>query len=67
MYGQPMKLGQGRVPPVPFEQPKNLFRFGEQVIYSTQLHQAGAIANSQFRLFTTPQGQVGQGFTNALK
>ena len=65
MYGQ-MALGTGRVPPVPFSQPKNLFRYGEQVIYSTQLHQAGAIANASFRLFATPVGQVGQGFTNAL-
>ncbi len=70
MYGQSVKVGMGPVPPVPFEQPKNLFRYGEQTVYSTQMHQPGAgglaIANSQFRLFTTPLGQVGQGFTNAL-
>ncbi len=64
MYGQ--AIGEGSIPPVPFEQPKNLFRYGEQSIYSTQLHQAGAIANSSFRLFSTPLGQVGQGFTNSL-
>tara|TARA_R110002060_G_scaffold5588_13_gene8727 strand:+ start:729 stop:1424 length:696 start_codon:yes stop_codon:yes gene_type:complete len=69
-YGTPGNLaigvGTGQVPPVPFDQPKNLFRFGEQSLWSTQLHQAGAIANSSFRLFSTPIGQQGQGFTNAL-
>ena len=69
-YGQmepSAKLGVGPVPQgVLLEQPKNLFRYGEQTIYSSQMLQAGAIANSSFRLFATPQGQVGQGFTNAL-
>lgn len=68
-----MYLEQGSTglpPSVPFEQPKNLFRYGEQTLWSTQLHAgaAGAVslANGTFRLFTTPLGQVGQGFTNAL-
>jgi len=57
----------GPIPGVPMEQPKNLFRFGEQTIWSTQFHAAGAtIASGTFRLFTTPLGQVGQGFGQAL-
>ena len=56
----------GPIPPVPLQQPQNLFRFGEQCIWSTQLHQTGAIASTTNRIFTTPIGQVGQGFTNAL-
>ena len=72
MYGIPgvpllSPDGSGPMPPVPMEQPKNLFRFGEQSIWSTQMHQSAvAIANGTFRLFTTPLGQVGQGFTRAL-
>ena len=58
--------GAGRIPPVPLQQPQNLFRFGEQTIYSTQLFQAGAIASTTNRLFTVPIGSTGQGFINAL-
>jgi len=67
-YGMPVSVspGAGPVPPVSFQQPTNLFRFGEQTIWSTQLYQAGALANTTNRIFTTPQGQSGQGFTNAL-
>lgn len=67
MYGT-LQVGSTGLPPsVPFEQPKNLFRYGEQTLWSTQLHPSGsALANGSFRLFTTPLGQVGQGFTNAL-
>ena len=66
-YQPQIAVGEGAVPAVPFTQPKNLFRYGEQTLWSTQLHAAGgAIANSTFRLFTTPLGQNGQGFTNAL-
>jgi hypothetical protein len=55
--------GAGSVPPVPTTQPTNLFRFGEQSIWSTQLLAAGTnIANSNLRLFSTPQSQTGQGF-----
>ena len=68
-----MYLEQGSTglpPSVPFEQPKNLFRYGEQTLWSTQLHAgaagAVALANGTYRLFTTPLGQVGQGFTNSL-
>lgn len=50
------------VPPMPLEQPRNLYRFGEQTIWSAQFLAAGAIANNTFRLFATPQGQNGQGF-----
>ncbi len=70
MYGTLERGSTGLPPSVPFEQPKNLFRYGEQTLWSTQLHAgaAGAVslANGTFRLFTTPLGQVGQGFTNAL-
>ena len=70
MYGTLEQGSTGLPPAVPFDQPKNLFRYGEQTLWSTQLHagSAGAVslANGTFRLFTTPLGQVGQGFTNAL-
>jgi hypothetical protein len=55
------------IPPVPFKQPTNLFRYGEQAIWSTQFFgQNAAIANTTNRLFTTPLGQQGQGFAAAL-
>ena len=68
MFGAPLvSPDSGPIPGVPMEQPKNLFRFGEQTIWSTQFHAAGAtIASGTFRLFTTPLGQVGQGFGQAL-
>lgn len=57
----------GQPPNVPMHQPQNVFRYGEQTIWSTQLHSAGsAIADSESRLFSTPIGQQGQGFLNAL-
>ena len=70
-YGVPASAvvspGGGPIPPVSFSQPNNLFRFGEQTIWSTQLYKAAdAVANTSNRIFTTPQGQQGQGFTNAL-
>jgi hypothetical protein len=49
------------------EQQKQLFRYGEQCLWSSQLlTTAQALANQSFRLFTTPQGQVGQGYTLPL-
>ena len=46
-----------RIPNVPFEQPKSLFRFGEQSIWSSQFLASTANATNQtFRLFTTPLG-----------
>ena len=67
MYGTLERGSTGLPPSVPFEQPKNLFRYGEQTLWSTQLlANGGAIANGSYRLFTTPLGQVGQGFVNAL-
>jgi len=70
-YGTPgMPLvpagGMGGAPSVPFEQPKQLFRYGEQSLWSSQLFNVAAVADSVNRLFTTPQGQVGGGFTRAL-
>lgn len=64
---QPLLPGQGSIPGVPFTQPRNVFRYGEISIWSSQLLAAGtAIANTQNRLFTVAQSQQGQGFTNAL-
>jgi len=70
-YGLPgipsVSPGAGPIPQVGFSQPKNLFRFGEQTIWSTQMYTPTAgIANTTSRIFTTPQGQSGQGFANAL-
>ena len=70
-YGFPatasVSPGAGPIPQVSFQQPTNLFRFGEQTIWSTQLYAGGqAIANTTNRIFTTPQGQQGQGFARAL-
>lgn len=67
-FGAPLvSPDAGPVPGVPMEQPKNLFRFGEQTIWSTQLITGGTNpASATFRMFTTPLGQVGQGFGQAL-
>ena len=54
-----------QVPSVPFQTPTNLFRFGEQSIWSTALLPL-VIANTQTRIFSTANGQVGQGFALAL-
>lgn len=67
-YGTPshghmlISPGGGQAPSVPMQQPMNLFRFGEQTIWSTTQLAIGAIASSTQRLFTTPIGQNGQGF-----
>jgi hypothetical protein len=54
-----------QIPSVPFQTPTNLFRFGEQSIWSTALLPL-TIANTQTRIFSTANGQVGQGFSQAL-
>lgn len=57
----------GQIPAVPMEQPRNLFRYGEQTIWSTYLLTGtSTVANTTNRLFTTAYGQVGQGFVAAL-
>lgn len=67
MYGSQYDPTGAPVPPVPMDLPKSLFRFGETSIWSTfNFPGATAIANTQTRLFTTPRGQTGQGFANAL-
>jgi hypothetical protein len=72
MYGHYGIPGVPLLPPdggmtAPIEQPKQIFRYGEQTIWSSQMHVGGAvIANTTNRVFTTPLGQVGQGFTAAL-
>jgi len=59
--------GAGPIPGVPSQQPTNLFRFGEITLYSTQALPAGtALANNTNRIFATPLGSQGQGFTTAL-
>ena len=59
--------GNGLPPNVPFQQPKNLFRYGEITIWSTQLLVGtSTIANASFRLFSVPLSSAGQGFANAL-
>ena len=64
---QYLKEGSGSIPSVPFSQPKNLFRYGEITIWSTQLLTGtSVIANSSFRLFSVPLSSSGQGFQNAL-
>lgn len=70
-YGVPgvplIQEGMGPLPPVPFNTPTNIFRFGEQTLWSTLWLPAGvAIANGVNRIFSTPLGQVGQGWTAAL-
>lgn len=68
MYGVPgvPLITQGGGDPaltMPLEQPKNLFRYGEQSIWSCLRYAGGAaIASTTNRLFTTQQGQVGGGF-----
>jgi hypothetical protein len=60
-------LAAGGPPPVSFELPKNVYRFGEQTLWSSLfLAQGAAVANSVNRVFTTPLGQQGQGFGAAL-
>ena len=58
--------GAGPIPGVPQHQPSNLFRFGEITLYSTSQLVAGAIANTNNRLFTTPLGQTGQGWAAGM-
>ena len=69
MYGNTplVSVDAGPLPGVPIQQPQNLFRFGEITIWSSQMHQAGnALQSGTFRLFSTPLGNQGQGFVNAL-
>ena len=67
MYGSEYNPNNSYVPAVPFDQPKNIFRFGEQAIWSTQLLASGSVLdNSTERLFSTAIGGTGGGFTNPL-
>lgn len=59
--------GQSGPPPVPMQAPTNLFRYGEQSLWSTvRFAPSAALASTTSRLFTTPIGQQGQGFGQAL-
>lgn len=54
-------------PNLPIEQPKNVFRYGEQSLWSTALFPGGSIvAGTENYLFATPMNDNGQGFTNPL-
>jgi hypothetical protein len=71
MYGSPgiplIAPPNEGIPPVPFKQPTQLFRYGEQAIWSTQGFATGAtVANTSNRVFSTPIGQQGQGFVSSL-
>jgi len=70
-YGTPgtplvTAVGTGTPPPVPIQQPQQLFRYGEQSLWSSQFFGTAAIADSVNRLFTTQIGQVGGGFTRVM-
>jgi hypothetical protein len=71
-FGAPGMVALGpdmgsNIPPVPLDLPKQLFRYGEQTIWSSQFFAGGAaLVNTTSRLFSTQQGQVGQGFALAL-
>jgi len=55
------------MPGVPQGQQTTLFRYGETTYYSTYFWPGGTpVANQQFRFFTTPLNQVGQGFSLPL-
>ena len=59
--------GAGPIPGVPSQQPTNLFRFGEITLYSTYAFPATtALSNSANRIFVTPLGAQGQGYTTGL-
>jgi len=63
----PLGAGPGDIPQVPLEQPKALFRYGEQSLWSTTMHVgATVLANSTHRNFATQLGRVGQGFVNNM-
>jgi len=76
MYGVPgisafsagyPSLAAGGPPPVSFDLPKNVYRFGEQTLWSTLfIAEGAAVANGVNRVFTTPLGQQGQGFGAGL-
>lgn len=67
MYGSEYNPNNSFVPAVPFDQPKNIFRFGEQTIFSTQLLASGTnLDNSSERLFAAGIGSTGGGYTNPL-
>lgn len=71
-FGAPGMIALGpdmgsNIPPVPMDLPKQLFRYGEQCVWSSQFFAGAApLANSTNRLFSTQQGQTGQGFGAAL-
>lgn len=51
----------------PMELPKIIRRVGEQALWSSQNYpDATALASTTARVFTTPRGQIGQGFATAL-
>lgn len=71
MYGIPgsaiLPPPQAGSPLSPMHVQKNIVRIGEQAFWSSQRYpDATAVVNTTDRLFTTPRGQVGQGFAAGL-
>jgi hypothetical protein len=67
MHGPGFDTVQGGTGYAPLEQPKVLFRFGEQSIWSTYLFPgASVVAGQQYDFFATAQGRSGQNFTGPL-
>ena len=61
--GVPMLPPGGPGVGVPLELPKDVVRVGEQALWSTQAITPGSQVNQTYRLFSTPLGQSGQGFS----
>ena len=67
-YGMPasgiiMSPDAGPIPPVPLQQPQNLFRFGEQTIWSSLNFNGGGVAlasttNRIFSVLSASQKQI---------
>ena len=71
MYGIPgsaiLPPPQAGSPMSPMNVQKSIVRIGEQAFWSAQRYpDTTAVASTTDRVFTTPRGQVGQGFANAL-
>jgi hypothetical protein len=61
--GVPMLPPPSRSTAVPLKLPKDVIRVGDGAIWSTVKIEQGAVANRVFRLFASPLGTAGQGYT----
>ena len=61
--GVPMLPPSSRSMAVPLKLPKDVVRVGDGAIWSTVKLTQGAVANREFRLFASPLGSDGQGYT----